>query len=141
MPEPISSPPRPSMAEPQARHLKSSPEQGVLVLTLTTARIEGEAVADALLQEMLAALPATETPNFVVDFQLTHYLSIVAFRALLGFRRRVLESGGKLVLCGLNPVIGDVFFTTRMISTDPQTTAPFVMEADVPAAVARLVQP
>ncbi len=129
------------MAEPQARHLKSSLEQGVLVLTLTTARIEGEAVADALLQDMLAALPATETPKVVVDFQLTHYLSSVAFRALLGFRRRVLESGGKLVLCGLNPVIGDVFFTTRMISTDPQTTAPFVMEADVPAAVARLVRP
>jgi len=129
------------MAEPQGNHLKSTVDQGVLVLTLTTAKIEGEAIADGLLQEMLAAIAGIEPPKVVVDFQFTHYLSSVAFRTLLGFRRKVLESSGRLVLCGLNPVVGDVFYTTRMISTDPQTTAPFAMETDVSAAVARLAQP
>ncbi len=128
------------MSQTPFQHLETSVEQGTLVLTLRTARIEGERIADALLQEMLAALTAGEAPKVVVDFRHTQYLSSVAIRTLLGFRRRVLELGGQLVLCGLNEVVGDVFYTTRMVSTDPELNAPFVMEPDVAAAIARLIE-
>jgi anti-anti-sigma factor len=126
------------MSEPQPRHLKSSIEQGILVLTITETQLQNEAQTETLLHEMLAAVSSLRVPKLVSNFQHIKYISSVAFRPLLHLRRKVQEAAGRMVLCGLTPVVGDVFYTTRLVSPDGSFAAPFEMEPDVASAIARL---
>jgi anti-anti-sigma factor len=126
------------MAELDKSNLASRNEDGVLVVTFTTRDIQDEKVAEAILHDLLALLDQTGARKLVVDFQNIKYISSVAFRPLLGVRRKLHELGGRLVLCGLSKVIGDVFYTTKLVSTDGSFNAPFELETDVAAAVARL---
>lgn len=130
-----------TMTEPNFRHLTSALEGGILVLTITEKDVQGEALAGALRQEMLAALQEHPAKNVVVDFRHTEYLSSTAFWPLLSLYRKLQEVGGRVTVCGLSPTVGDVFYTTRLVSTDPAFEAPFGVETDVPAALARLAQP
>lgn len=126
------------MPAPAAPYLETREEDGVLVFTINAARVEGEDVAEALRHEMLAALANTGSRRVVVDFQHTRYISSAAFRPLLSLRRNLQESGGRLLICGLTPLVGDIFYTTRMISPDGSFTPMFEMEPTAAAAVARL---
>jgi anti-anti-sigma factor len=126
------------MPEPQPRHLKSSIEQGILVLTITETQLQSEAQTQTLLQEMLAAVSSLKAAKVVINLQHIKYISSVAFGPLLHLRRKLQETGGRMILCGLTSVVGDVFYTTRLVSPDGSFAAPFEMEPDVAAAVARL---
>ena len=126
------------MAQPHYPHLTGSTEQGVLVLTITETKIEGEEIAEALREEMLASLAASNSHDVVVDFQHAQYISSAAFRPLLNLRRQPQPGGGRIVLCGLSEAVGDVFLTTRMVSDSGDITPLFEMEPDVAAAIARL---
>jgi anti-anti-sigma factor len=128
------------MAEPTYQYLQAKAEQGILVLTITKAQIEGEEVAAVLSREMCAAADAFQSNRIIVDFQNTSYISSVAFWPLLTLWGKIKGGGGRLVLCGLSPMVGDVFYATRMISSDVSIKAPFQVETDVAAAVARLKQ-
>lgn len=119
-------------------HLTTSLQEGVLVLTITDRQVEGEEVPEAIRQEMLSAVEQTGVTKVVVNFANTRLISSAAFRPLLAVRRKLLESGGRLVLCGLSPVIGDVFYTTRMMDATGSASAPFELKDDVPSAVAYL---
>jgi anti-anti-sigma factor len=121
------------------RHLEARTEQGVLVLTITEPHVEGDALAEDLREDMLAALARAGQPRgVVVDFQRTRFISSMAFRPLLSLRRKLQEQGGRLLVCGLSPTVGSVFFNTRLASESGSFQAIFEMEADVAAAVARL---
>jgi anti-anti-sigma factor len=127
------------MAEPPpCRYVTSSLEQEVLILTLNITHLQDEKMADALLQELQANVDYYGARKVVIDLQRIKYISSVAFRPLLHLRRQLREADGRLVLCGLSPVIGDVFYTTRLVSPDGAFAAPFELEADAVAAVARL---
>ena len=126
------------MAEIRKTHLASRLDQGVLVVTFTTRDIQDERVAEAILHELVALLDESHCRKLVIDFQNIKYISSVAFRPLLGVRRKLHEMGGRLLLCGVSKVIGDVFYTTKLVSTDGSFSAPFEMEADAATAVARL---
>jgi hypothetical protein len=41
-------------------------------------------------------------------------------------------------ICGLSPIVGDVFYTTRLVSASGSSGAPFGVEPDVETALARL---
>src|SRR5262245_54917537 len=116
------------------RYLKCTTEQGVLVLTITVAKIQDDALGETLRQELLAAVAGAEAPKVVVDFQNTKYISSVAFPPLLALRHKLQEMGGRLILCGLSTSIGDVFYTTRLASSSGSVAAPFQLEPDVAAA-------
>ncbi|HZU38684.1 MAG TPA: STAS domain-containing protein [Gemmataceae bacterium] len=120
------------------RHLTARTERGVLVLTITEAKIQGEDVAATLRQEMLQAVESTACNRVVIDFQHAQYISSAAFRPLLTLRRKLQEQGGRVMLCSLSPVIGDIFYTTRMIGDDGSITRVFEVERDAESAVARL---
>jgi anti-anti-sigma factor len=127
------------MTQTAYHHLQSRIEQGVLVLTVTAPTIQDEGLAEALREELLAAVAGAA--QVVIDFQHTKYLSSVAFRPLLSLRQRLRETGGRLILCGLSAAIGDVFYTTRLVDESGSFSAPFQLEPDVAAAVARLNRP
>jgi anti-anti-sigma factor len=118
--------------------VKISTDQGILVLTITEPRVQGEEVAEILRQEMLAALERSGARQVVVDFQHALYISSAAFRPLLSLRRKLQETNGRIVLCGLSKAIGDVFYTTQMISDTGSVAPLFEMQKDVPSAIAHL---
>lgn len=127
-----------AMAEPQHRHLTGRVEQNVLVLTITETRLQDETLAGALLQELLDAVSQSALRKVVIDMQHIQYMSSVAFRPLLGLRAKLQERGGRMILCGLTPVVGDIFYTTKLLSPSGSFDAPFQMECDVATAIDRL---
>jgi anti-anti-sigma factor len=129
------------MPESQYRLLRVNTEAEVLVLTITEAQVEGDAIAQALQRELLAASTAAGAQKIVVDFRNVRYISSVAFGPLLALRRQLNGMGGRLVVCGLNEMVGDIFFKTRMAGPAGTVAAPFEMQPDVPAAVAVLNAP
>jgi anti-sigma B factor antagonist len=126
------------MSQPQYSHLKSRVDGGVLVLTITETEVQGEEIARALRQEMLTAAELAKPQQVVVDFRHTKYISSAAFWPLLSLYRKLQAVGGKLTVCGLSPVVGDVFYTTRLVSASGSASAPFGVEPDVETALARL---
>jgi anti-anti-sigma factor len=126
------------MAEPQYLHLTGRLDQDVLVLTITDTELQNEKLADALLHELLDAVTQFAAHKIVIDMQRLKYISSVAFRPLLRLRGRLKETGGRMILCGLTPVVGDIFYTTKMLSPSGSFEAPFQMEADVASAIGQL---
>ena len=110
----------------------------MLVFTITETEIQGEEIARALRHEMLLAADAAKPKHVVVDFRHTQYISSAAFWPLLSLHRKLQDVGGRLTVCGLSPVVGDVFYTTRLASPDGSFAAPFGVEPDVETALARL---
>jgi anti-anti-sigma factor len=129
------------MPELPGRYLESRTEQGVLVLTLTTNQLQDEKLAEVVLQELMSAIEQAQARKVVIDLRNIKFISSVAFRPLLRVRRMLQNAGGRLALCGLSRVVGDVFYTTRLASADGSSMAPFELAPDVPAAVAHLNEP
>lgn len=119
--------------------LHGSVDQGVLVLTIKQPRIQGEETAQQLRYEMQAALEKGGVNRVVVDLQQVRYLSSVAFWPLLNLRRQLLEIGGRMIICGLNGDIEDLFTTTKMISAGGAADAPFEVAPDAAAAIGRII--
>jgi anti-anti-sigma factor len=126
------------MSEPQYRHLKGRTEQGVLVLTITEPQLQGDTLVESLRRELRTAVGEPGAQKVILDFRLVRSVSSEAFRPLLSLRRKLGETGGRMALCNLSPVVAKTFQVTRLVSTSRASTPPFEMEADVPAAVALL---
>lgn len=123
------------MAEqPSFKHI-SCP---VLVLRIEPSQLIGDAFADALRDEFLAARRVVEARHVVVDFQPVTYLSSASFRPLLSLLREVRALGGRLVLCNLQPFVHEVFSVTRLISSHGDKPAAFEVQPDLLAAIASL---
>jgi anti-anti-sigma factor len=129
------------MAEPQYRLLYVNTEGDVLVLTIALEQVEGDTVSMALQRELLAATTAAGARRVVVDFQNVCYISSVAFSPLLALRRYLNENQGRLMVCGLTSMVGDIFYTTKMVDPSGKLRAPFEMQPDVPSALAAMNQP
>jgi anti-anti-sigma factor len=126
------------MAEFHYHHLTPRVDQSVLVLTITETALQDEKLADALRDEFLDAVAQFAARKVVIDLHCLTYMSSVAFRPLLRLRSRLQETGGRMILCGLNSVVGDIFYTTKMLNKSGVFEAPFQTEPDVAAAVERL---
>lgn len=118
--------------------LHGSVDEGVLVLTIKQPRIQGEETAQQLRDEMQAALEKAGVNRVVVDLQHVRYLSSVAFWPLLSLRRQMLDLGGRMIICGLNGDIEDIFTTTKMISAGGAVDAPFEVAPDAATAIKRI---
>ena len=126
------------MSEPVNPLVKRDTRDGVLVLTLTAAEVRSDDVVEGVAQELLAALGPTPPPRVVLDLTAVQYLGSLGFRPLLSLRRKLAETGGRMVLCGLSPEVANVFRVSRLMSERGGPPAPFQVETDVAAAVAHL---
>jgi anti-anti-sigma factor len=127
------------MSDTPYRHLTANADRGVLVLTLTQPELRGEDMCAAVQEELCAAAAAAgESPRVAVDFRNVTFLTSLGISALLGFRRRLLPVGGRLLLCGLSPAVAEVLFATRLATADPSGVVPLAVAADVETAVAQL---
>src|SRR5262249_46411803 len=121
--------------------VKAPTHNDVLVLTITKGHLRGDDLAEALREDLLREFERSGSAKVVVDCRFVESLTSVAFRPLLSLLRAVRGKGGHLVLCGLRPLVSEVFHATRMISTSKSTTAPFEEAPDVAAAVAGFKAP
>lgn len=128
------------MSEPRYRYLQTRIERGVLVLTPTPARLEGDETARQLTDDMLAAVAHAGAKRVVVNLEHVQYLTSANFRPLLALRRTLPESGGRVAVCGLTPTVLEIFEATRMVSTHGSASSRVLFEAkaDVEAAVSHL---
>ncbi len=118
--------------------LQTSVDQGVLVLTITQSRIQGEETAQQLREEMQLALEKTGIHRVVVDLRNVRYMSSVAFWPLLSLRRQLAKSEGRLMICGLTGDIEILFLTTKMINSGGAVDAPFEVAPNAAAAVEKI---
>jgi anti-anti-sigma factor len=128
------------MAEPRNRYLTSRLDRGVLVLTITESQLRSAnfGLADELREAMLTALAEAKSGKVVVDLTAVEQFGSASFRPLLSLRRKVHEMNGQLVLCGLQPIVREVFLVTRLIDTSGSAAATFAVAADAATAVSRL---
>jgi anti-anti-sigma factor len=119
------------------KYLQCSTVDGVLVLTLLPAEMQGDELADALRQELLAAVAQVGAKKVVLDFQNVKYLGSAGFRPLLSIHRYLRESGGQMLLCNLGEQVEEVFRVTHLINPN-KSSSPFEQATDVAAAVVQL---
>jgi anti-anti-sigma factor len=127
------------MSEPTYDHLHYRLERGVLVLTLLDAELRTDTVVEAVRHELFDAVARHGTGKVVLDLQKVRYLASVGFLPLLDLHQKLEGEGSRLMLCGLSPVLSEVFRVTRLVRGAGAAAAPFESEADVAAAVERLI--
>jgi anti-anti-sigma factor len=110
----------------------------VVVLRIDEVQVTGDTLAEELRDEFLTVCSRTSTANVVLDFQRVAYISSAGFRPLLSLLREVRARGGRLVLCGLQPIVQETFAITRLISTTGSAPAAFEVQPDIPTAVSHL---
>ncbi|HVS37347.1 MAG TPA: STAS domain-containing protein [Gemmataceae bacterium] len=125
------------MSQPRYRHLKNEVDQGILILTLSPSRLEGDAMAESLVEEMGAAVAQAAADKVVVNLEHVEYLTSANFRPFLAVRRQLQSCGGQLVLCGLKPAVAEIFHVTRLVGVGASSSL-FQVQPDVAAAVALL---
>ena len=124
------------MSQPSYSHFTTQTLDGVLVLTITEPQVHGDALADRLRQDFLAAVDQTAARKIVIDFRNVTYISTAAFRPLLSLRRKLEQAGGRMVLCNLAPLVLEVFQVLRLTSTSRSYPATFDVQPDLATAVA-----
>ena len=129
------SPPRPP------RYIKTRIEQGVLIVTITKPRLQGDSLANTLRQELIAAVEEAQLdiPRIILDMKVVVSLTSSAFRPILHLHRTVGEKKGQVALCNLSAVVAQALRTTRLIDTGRSSTGAFLVEPDVAAALTRLL--
>jgi anti-anti-sigma factor len=120
------------------RHIKICTGQGILGITITSAQLLDDVMADGFAQELLAAVTQGNTRKVVVDFQAVKAICTGVFQALLELNAHIQKTSGRLVLCGLSPAVEEVF---RLAALATGAGAPFETGPDVEAAVATLNAP
>ena len=117
------------------RHHSSRIEQDVLVIRLTEARLQGDALADALNEELLATVTGTASTRVVLDFEEVESVGTACLRPVLNLRKDLQGKGGRLVLCNLRPLVAELLAATRLINSGYAGPVPLDSAADVPAAI------
>src|SRR5262249_28863362 len=95
-------------------------------------------MARALREELLATVNEPGTGKIAVHLKFVKSISSSCFLRLLRLNSKLRETGGRLVLCGLSPLLRQAFQATRLIPSKWATIAPFRVQPDVPAAIAEL---
>jgi anti-anti-sigma factor len=128
------------MPDSRYRLLTARVDKGVLVLVITHAQLRSTEfdVVEALRDELLQAVADAKTNKVVVDLSAVEQVGSASFRPLLSLRRKLNESSGQLLLCGMQPDVREVFLVTRLIDADGTLAATFGAAPDVASAIGRI---
>jgi len=88
---------------------------GIKVVRFQDRQLFDERTVREVADQVLAALPNDNTPiRLVLDFSDVNLVSSTLLSKLILLQRRVENSGGKLRLCEMSPVIQQVFRTSNL---------------------------
>jgi anti-sigma B factor antagonist len=100
------------------RHIQVSQISGsageVSRVSFAHRRIIDDAILDGVGQELFGLVERDGARTFVLNFASVDYLGSAGLNFLVMLRRRVQSAGGKLCLCGLNPILQQAFTATKL---------------------------
>lgn len=112
------------------RHIQVSTDSNHLVITPIDQYVRGDALSDALREEIDRVLgPAN---SVILDMQHVHTISSSGLRPILHLRREMHRRGGIFRICGLRPYVLDLLRVVRL------SREPIEVQADVAAAIASM---
>lgn len=86
---------------------------------------------DVLKQKILEIVAGNQTPRFIVDISGIKLLPSSILSVLVSAHRKVVESGGKMVICSVQEPLRKMFDVTRLNYV-------FEIASDIPSAIKRL---
>jgi anti-anti-sigma factor len=113
-------------------------EQGVLILTVIEPELFSDSVVDALGQELVTSVTEAKAQKVVLNLEQVTTIRTAAFRPFLRLRAQLLETGGRLVICGLAPAVAEVFEVTKVATSSGAAPLVFETAPTVAEAIARL---
>jgi anti-anti-sigma factor len=120
------------------RHHTCRMEDGVLVISITESKLQGDELADSLNDHLLATVTQAQARKVALDFRHVDRIATACLRPLLNLRNHLHAREGRLVLCNLHPQVAEILSITRLTSTTGVGPVPLESAADLPAAIAAL---
>ena len=120
------------------RHISVQEKSGVLVLTIGLARVATYELAESMGRELIESVRATTPNKVVVELSQIEYMSSVGYGPLISLHGMIRDAGGRLILCGLSPVIRQMFEATRLLINPRSSQSLFEFTDTVENAVAML---
>ena len=123
------------------QHLHCNIAQDALVATVTKQRLDSENLMDEFRSELFAAVDTHRSVHLVLDLQNVQILQTLVLKTLLDLRKKVTIQKGRMVLCGLKPVVHEVLRITGFIDIKDPSRNLFDVVADVSCALDRINAP
>jgi anti-sigma B factor antagonist len=120
------------------RHHTCRLEDGVLAITITESKLQGDELADSLNDHLLATVTQAQAKKVALDFRHVDRIATACLRPLLNLRNHLHARGGRLILCNLHPQVAEVLSVTRLTSTTGVGPVPLESATDLQAAIAAL---
>jgi anti-anti-sigma factor len=121
---------------PTLRTITADPQDDVLVVRILRAQMLDDRI-DELRRECTAVVDEYKPRWVVLDLSQVWTISSTGVSAVINLLKRARAHGGDLVLCGLSPVVEQVFRLCQLVSDDPAETALRVFREADEAVAAR----
>ena len=107
------------MSAPSSRWLEVEEVGPVTVVRVTARRILTEEAVEAIGRQLNALVAGPGCKNVLLQLSAVESITTMMVGKLLGLQRKLQASGGRLVLCGAGPVIGEVLTLLRVAQVIP----------------------
>ena len=101
-------------AQPKRRRLETEIIGDVTVVNFTDKRILDDENIRIIGEQLFALIDDQGHKKLLLNFTNVEYLSSAALGKFITLNKKVSGAGGKLVLCGIDPTIYEVFEITRL---------------------------
>lgn len=124
------------------RHITTTTQDDVLILTLELDQVKDYVVAEELRYELMHAVKRSRFRKIIVDLRKMDFMTSLACVAFLGLKAGVREHGGRLIMCNMTEFIRNVFNAKRLLTPSYHTGNVAFEDADTLGdALARLSEP
>jgi len=101
-------------SQPHRRRLEVENIGDVTVVCLTDRKILVEQSIQVIGEQLLNLVNESGRKKLLLNFRNVEYMSSAVLGMLVTLNKKVLAAGGKLVLCGIDPQIREVFEITKL---------------------------
>ena len=96
------------------KHLEVKDVDGVTVIRVLERVLSSQPTILGLHEEMLRALEKKNTRNMLLDLASVEAVSSLMLSKLIGLKKLIESTGGRLILCNLQRRVYEVFAVTRL---------------------------
>jgi anti-anti-sigma factor len=123
------------------RHIGTSSQQGVTVISVELAEVKDYMVAEELRYELVDCVKRSASNKFVLDLSKMSFMTSLACVAFIGLKHAIRENHGALILCHISDFIRKIFDAKRLL-TPAQNTGNVAFEdaQTLEDAIARLTR-
>lgn len=87
---------------------------GLRIVPIAAPHLREEEVINHVAADLAKLSDAVARPMLVIDFTSVEYMASLFIGKLVAFQKRVIESKGRVVLCGIRPAIREIFKITQL---------------------------